>query len=70
MAVGAGWQIELCGLGVADAKANAAERAAEHAPDADKVAAEIKALRAREHADSLLNAERDRIALAKALRKP
>ena len=53
---------------VADVKANAAERAAERAPDADKVAAEIKALRAREQADALINAERDRLALAKALK--
>jgi len=60
---------------VADMKAKAAELAAKRvgaakrAPNADKVAAEIKALRAREQADALLNAERDRIALAKALRQ-
>ena len=53
---------------VADAKANAAERAAERAPEADKVAAEIKALRAREQADTLINTERDRLALAKTLK--
>jgi hypothetical protein len=52
----------------AEAAERAAERAAEHAPDADKLAAEIKALRAREQADTLINAERDRIALAKALK--
>ena len=55
---------------MADAKANAAERAVERAPDADKLAAEIKALRAREHADTLINTERDRLALARAHRKP
>ena len=53
---------------VAETKAKAAERAAERAPDADKLAAEIKAHRAREHADTLINTERDRIALAKALK--
>jgi hypothetical protein len=57
-------------VAVADAKANAAERAAERATDTNKVAAEIKALRAREQADTLVNTERDRIALSRAHRKP
>jgi len=50
----------------ADEKAKAAERAAERAPEEDRAAAEIKALRAREHADELVLIERDRLALAKA----
>jgi hypothetical protein len=57
-------------VAVADAKAKAAERAAERATDTDKVAAEMKALRAREHADTLINTERDRLALARALQGP
>ena len=51
---------------VAGMKAKAAERAAKRSPE--NVEAEIKALRAREHADELVNAESDRIALAKALK--
>ena len=53
---------------VANQKAKAAERAAERAPDKDKAAAEIKALREREQADSLVLAERDRLALAETRR--
>jgi hypothetical protein len=55
---------------VAKEKAKAAERAAERVPDADKLAVEINALRAREHADTPINAEPDRIALAKAIKSP
>ena len=49
---------------MANTKAEAAERAAERVPDKDRAAAEIKALRLREHADALELAERDRLALA------
>jgi hypothetical protein len=53
---------------VANEKAKAAERTAEHAPDEDRAAAEIKALRLREHVVALVLAERVRPALAETRR--
>jgi hypothetical protein len=56
----------VIGIAAAKVQATAAELAAERATGPDQVTAEIKALRAREHADALELAERDRLALAKA----
>jgi hypothetical protein len=53
---------------VAKEKAKGAELAAERATDTDKVAAEIKAQRASEHAEELASSARDRFALAETQR--
>jgi hypothetical protein len=53
---------------VAKEKAKAAKRAAERAPDKNKVAAETKAQRAGEHAEELASSARDRLALGETRR--
>jgi hypothetical protein len=58
----------ISGIIAANIIASAAEDAVQRAAPASSVAAEIKALRAREHATELEEAEADRLALARAPR--